>query len=196
MRRQRVCQVYPSYFRKLVAGKPIKKRRGTGSLYDMFGEGCRIDQTNAFTDGLCFFHSILPPPATTKTPRLMIKIIFGIQRPKIIRPFKSVHTTKLCAQRFLSVIGWCRTQGTAGFAFLVRMVKNIDMFITLFVFTCGIFSGHPVAVAFRVKARHINFSFAFDHHLGKVISRATRRCDAKRKPFGNPHVTQSGGRPN
>ncbi len=59
------------------------------------------------------------------------------------------------------------------------MVQDIDVFVAFFVFAGGKFRGHPIAVAFGIKGRHVDLGLPFHHQLRKVITGATRRSDAK-----------------
>ena len=98
--------------------------------------------------------------------------------------------TELRAQSLLPVIDWGGAQGTGGFAFFIRVVQDEDMLIAFLILAGGIFGGHPIAVAARIEAGHVDLGFALGHHLGKVIARATCGGDAEAEALGQPHVAQ------
>ena len=163
----------------------------------MLRERSRINQTNAHPDRLCLINSMLPPATTTERPAIMVKVIRRIKRAKIVRTLPAVHKTKLGTARCLTVIRRGRAQRTTRRALFIRVMQNIDVVVAFFVLAGRKFSGHPVLrIPLGVKRRHVDFGLAVDHHLGKVIPRATSRSDPKAEPFSQPHIAQTGCRPN
>ncbi len=77
----------------------------------------------------------------------MIAEAFG---GEVVRALHSVDDAELGACGFHAVVTWRGAQGAAGFAFFVRVVEDVDVFVAFLVFAGGVFGCHPVAVAFRV----------------------------------------------
>ncbi len=186
---QRIGQIDPANARQLVAGEPVQELRRAGAFDHVFGKGCRINQANAFAHGFGLDHRVLPPTAAPEAARVMVVEPCG---GVIIRAFPAIDPAKLRAFGGLAVIGGRCAQRTRRRAFFVRVVQNIDVVVTFFVLAGGEFRRHPArGIAFRVKAGHVDFRFAIDHHLGQIITGATCRCDAKAEAFGQPHVAQT-----
>mmetsp|Transcript_22828 Transcript_22828/g.38000 ORF Transcript_22828/g.38000 Transcript_22828/m.38000 type:complete len:667 (+) Transcript_22828:1126-3126(+) len=190
-RRQRIGQVDAAHFRQLVGGEPIQKRRGARPGHPVFGKGRGINQAHALAHRLGLIHSVLPPPPAPERPCVMIKIFWRIKRAIVIGPFPPVHKAKLRALGRLPVIGGRCAQGATRGPLLIRVVQDINVVVAFFVLARGELGGHPVAVAFGIQRGHVDLRLALDHHLGKVIPRATRRGDAKAKPFSQPHIAQT-----
>ena len=185
---QRIGQVDPPHRGQLVAGKPIQESRCPRPAHQMLSKGRGINQPHPLANGFRLVHRVLPPAPAPKGPAVMVAKPL---RRKIIRPLPAIHLPKLRPPRRLPIICRRGPQRPTGRTFLIRMVQNIHVVVGFLILPRGIFRGHPIAVAFRIKARHIDLGLALNHHLSEVIARAPRSRDPKRKPFRQPHVAQA-----
>ena len=154
----------------------------------MLGKGGRVDQPDAFADGLGLFHRVLPPAAAPETARGLVVEPLG---RKIIRTLPTVNLTELRAARLLPVIGGRGAQGAGRRTLFVRVVQDIDVFVGFLVLRDGVFGRHPAAEPFRVERGHVDLCLALDHQLREVVPRPACRRDSKGKAFGQPHISQA-----
>ena len=195
MRGQRVGQVDTTDLGQLVAGEPVQELGGTGALDDMFGKGRCVDQANAFTDRFGFFDSILPPATTAERTAFLVEVIRRVQRAEVVRAFPAVNPAELRTARFLTVISRNGSQRAAGFAFFIRVVQDVDVFVAFLVLAGREFGGHPVAaVPLGVQRGHVDLGFPIHHHLRQIVAGAASGGDAERETFGQPHVAQARSR--
>ena len=189
-----VGQVDAPHARQLVRREPVEEGGGARPGQAMLCKGRGIDQASAGTDrfGLCL--GILPPAAAPERPGVVIEAVGRIERAVVIRALPSVHLPELRAQRLLAVVCGRCPQRTTRLAFLVGVMKHVDVGIAFLVLLHRVFGGHPRAVALGIKAGHVDLGLAFDHQLGKVVASAARRRDPERKAFRQPHVSQARSR--
>ena len=158
----------------------------------MLGKGRRINQTHTLSDRLGLIMRILPPAPPPKAARGMI--VKALRRI-VVWPLPAIDLPELRPGRFLPVIGGRCAQGPASLALFIGMVQNIDVRIAFLVFLRRIFRRHPGAIAFGIKARHVNLGLALDHHLRQIITCPPSGRDAKGKALGQPHIRQPRRRP-